>query len=137
MYICTMENLFQLSKIKSEQKSISKFTVYKGLLDNKVVYIGTTIQKPEDRFRWHRSNGKRFQFEIIQQFENEKDMLDLEFKLIKKLHPKYNKITHRRQNLNKKLTAEELQLRIGDSSWCQKCLKRHVNPGYKFCKYCS
>ena len=52
-------NLFELSKTKSQEISTSKFTVYKGLLNNKIVYIGTTIQKPEDRFRWHRNNGKQ------------------------------------------------------------------------------
>ena len=25
----------------------------------------------------------------------------------------------------------------GDASWCQSCLKRHVNKGYTKCMYCS
>lgn len=29
-------------------------SVYKGELSGQIVYIGTTIQVPEDRFRWHR-----------------------------------------------------------------------------------
>lgn len=131
-------NLFELSKANSSSSSSKrKYTVYKGLLNGELVYIGTTIQKPEDRFRWHRNNGKNFQFVVIQQFDNSEDMLNLEFKLIKELKPRYNSITHRRQNLNKKLTVEELEARKGKKEWCQKCLRRHVNPGYKFCKYCS
>ena len=125
-------NLFEKRSTDSK-----KFTVYKGSLNGQIVYIGTTIQKPEDRFRWHKSNGKRFFFEVIEQFDNENDMLDFEFELIKKLNPKFNKIKTRKQNFNKKLTPEMLELRKGDSQWCQKCLKRHVSSGYKYCYYCS
>jgi len=54
-------NLFELSKANSVSLSSKrKYTVYKGLLNGQLVYIGTTIQKPEDRFRWHRNNGKNF-----------------------------------------------------------------------------
>ena len=128
-------NLFELAKNKTSDSN--KFTVYKGSLNGQIVYIGTTIQKPSDRFRWHKSNGKRFFFEVIQQFDNETDMLNLEFELIKKLNPKFNKIKNRKQNFNKKLTPEILESRKNDAHWCQKCLKRHVNPGYKYCYYCS
>ena len=127
-------NLFELSKKSSDSK---KFTVYKGSLGGQIVYIGTTIQKPSDRFRWHKSNGKKFLFEVIKQFENENEMLDLEFELIKILNPKFNKIKTRKQNFNKKLTLEILESRKNNSQWCQKCLKRHVNKGYKYCYYCS
>ena len=51
-------NLFELSKANSfSSSSKRKYTVYKGLLNGELVYIGTTIQKPEDRFRWHRNNA--------------------------------------------------------------------------------
>lgn len=113
------------------------YTVYKGCINSKIVYIGTTVQKPEDRFRWHKCNGKNFNFAVLHQFDNEQEMIDKEFELIKEHNPKYNKIKHRKQNLNVKLTDEQLQLRVGDADWCQRCLKRHVNKGYKYCYYCS
>ena len=56
---------------------------------------------------------------------------------IKILNPKFNKIKTRKQNFNKKLTLEILESRKNNSQWCQKCLKRHVNKGYKYCYYCS
>lgn len=113
------------------------YTVYQGLLNNTIVYIGTTIQRPENRFRWHRNNGKRLHFEVLFQYDNEADMLTKEFELIKKYSPKLNKITHRKQNLNAKLSQEELEARKGNKEWCQCCLKRRVNAGYKNCYYCS
>lgn len=36
-----------------------------------------------------------------------------------------------------KLSQKELNSRIGDKKWCQSCLKRRVNPGYKTCFFCS
>jgi hypothetical protein len=113
------------------------YTVYKGMLNGQIVYIGTTVQKPADRFRWHKANKKDFQFEIIEQFDNSTDMINLEFKLIKQYNPKFNKIKHRKQNLNVKLDATILQSRINDKEWCQKCLKRRVNIGYTYCYNCS
>lgn len=113
------------------------FSVYKGMINNQIVYIGTTIQVPEERFRWHKYNGKDFAFEVIKQFDNETDMLNLEFELIKKHNPRYNKIKHRKQNLNVVLTSEILESRKGDVIWCQCCLKRHVNKGYKYCYFCK
>lgn len=114
-----------------------KFYVYKGELKGSIVYIGTTIQNPKNRFRWHRSNGKDFDFTVLYSFDNQREMLDLEFELIKIHKPKYNKITHRRQNFNVKLTEEQLAERVGDDEWCQSCLKRRANKGYKRCMYCS
>ena len=115
------------------------FYVYKGFdkQTNELVYIGTTIQVPSERFRWHKYHEKDLNFEVIKNCETQEEMLNLEFSLIKELKPKLNKITKRKQNFNKKLSEEELNQRIGDKSWCQKCLKRHVNKGYKFCYYCS
>ena len=63
------------------------FYVYKGLsidrnekrYHNKLRYIGTTIQIPADRFRWHKANGKDFLFEIIKICKDENEMLDTEF----------------------------------------------------------
>lgn len=112
------------------------YTVYKGELNGKLVYIGTTIQKPEDRFHWHKHNGKDFKFEVLEQFDNSEDMLDREFELIQLHKPKFIKITKRRQNLNVKLTPEEVSMRVGLSGWCQSCLKRRTNPGYYKCMYC-
>jgi len=126
--------------VKNTNLIFSKgFYVYKGL-DKKtkeLLYIGTTIQIPNDRFRWHKANGKNLIFEVIKICENENDMLDYEFQLIQKYKPKLNKISHRKQNLNVLLSDKELESRKGDSHWCQKCLKRHVNVGYKYCYNCS
>jgi DNA polymerase elongation subunit (family B) len=113
------------------------YTVYKGSKNNKILYIGTTIQVPKDRFRWHKHNGKNLNFEVLFQYNNENEMLDKEFELIKKYNPKLNKIKHRRQNLNAPLSKETIESRIGNTEWCQFCLKRRVNVGYKYCMYCS
>lgn len=114
------------------------FYVYKGLSNKgKLLYIGTTIQVPCDRFRWHKANGKNFIFEIIKICKDENEMLDTEFELIKKFKPLQNKIIKRKQNFNKKLTDEEKYSRVGDKEWCQCCLMRRVNRGYKHCYYCS
>jgi hypothetical protein len=113
------------------------YTVYKGEKNGVIVYIGTTIQKPEDRFRWHKSNGKPLQFTVLHQFDNSEDMLSEELRLIKQHRPRLNKITHRRQNLNVALTQCELDLRKGSTEWCQSCLKRRVNKGYARCMRCS
>lgn len=115
---------------------MSKYSVYKGEVNGKVVYIGTTIQVPSERFRWHKYNGKDFKFTVIKQFDNPEDMLDFEFELIKKYNPKFNKIKRRKQNFNVKLTQEDLESRKGNKSWCQLCLKRHVSTGYTKCYYC-
>lgn len=102
-----------------------------------IVYVGTTIQYPLSRWYYHKTHGKNLVFEEYKRFDNEDDMLDLEFELIKKYHPSCNNITHRRQNFNAPLSAEEIGSRIGNPEWCQCCLKRRVNKGYKYCYFCS
>ena len=109
-------------------------SVYKGERGGKIVYIGTTIQVPEDRFRWHKHNGKDLQFTVLAQYDNPEEMLAEERRLIDLHKPKLNK--RLKQNFNVKLTAEQLEARKGDASWCQSCLKRHVNKGYTKCMYC-
>lgn len=115
------------------------FYVYKGLSKRTgdLMYIGTTIQIPKDRFRWHKANGKSLNFSVIKICKDQDEMLDLEHKLIQQYKPRLNKITNRKQNFNKKLTQEDLNLRVGDSEWCQCCLKRRVNKGYSKCYYCG
>lgn len=127
-----LEKVCEVSQITTKG-----FYVYKGLINTKLVYIGTTTQIPSDRFRWHKSNGKNFTFEIIKICNDENEMLDTEFALIKKYRPLYNKITKRRQNLNKKLSQEEKYSRVGLKEWCQCCLTRRVNKGYEFCYFCG
>lgn len=126
--------------VKNKNLIFSKgFYIYKGL-DKKtkeLVYIGTTVQVPNDRFRWHKANGKDLIFEVIKICENQTEMLDLEYDLIKKYNPKLNKIIHRKQNFNVALTKSEIELRKGNKEWCQKCLTRRVNSGYNFCYYCK
>lgn len=84
------------------------YYVYSGKLNNVLVYIGTTTQIPADRFRWHKANGKDLEFEVLHACKDEAEMLDREFELIKKLKPSMNKIKHRKQNLNVKLTPDVL-----------------------------
>lgn len=120
--------------------TLKGFYVYVGRSKegkNKLKYIGTTIQIPADRFRYHRNNGKDLLFEIIAICQNQDEMLDLEYKLIRKYNPPLNKITNRRQNFNVTLTTEELERRKGNEEWCQRCLRRHVNVGYRYCYYCK
>lgn len=134
-----MEDLKKVCEISDIKEK--GFYVYKGLPKEKegkkLLYIGTTIQIPSERFRWHKYNGKDFRFEIIRICKTETEMLDLEFELIKKYNPKYNKIKSRRQNFNVILSKEEIESRKGKIEWCQRCLKRHVNKGYEFCYFCS
>lgn len=113
------------------------FNVYVGK-DTKgnIVYVGTTIQKPSDRWRWHKHKGKNLNFEMYKVCETSEEMLNLEHELILKFKPKLNKITKRKQNFNAKLTPEQLEARKGDKEWCQCCLKRRVNIGYTKCAYC-
>lgn len=112
------------------------YSVYKGEQNGKIVYIGTTTQEPEARFRWHKANGKPLQFTVLSQHDNQEEMLDVEFLLIQKHRPKFNKITERKQNFNAKLSPEALEARKGCLEWCQGCLKRRVNKGYSRCAWC-
>ena len=114
---------------------MTKYTVYKGEEGGEVVYIGTTIQNPRDRFRWHKHNGKDLKFSVLSSHTSAEEMLAEERRLIELLRPKLNKRI--KQNLNVKLTQAQLDLRKGDSTWCQACLKRRVNKGYSRCFYCS
>jgi len=109
-------------------------TVYKGERGGKIVYIGTTIQVPSDRFRWHKYNGKDLQFTVLSQYDTPEEMLAEERRLIDLHKPKLNK--RLKQNFNVKLTPEQLEGRKGDAEWCQCCLKRRVNKGYSKCMYC-
>jgi hypothetical protein len=114
---------------------VRTYTVYKGEVAGKIVYIGTTVQKPSLRFNWHRANGKNFKFTVLSTHDSPEAMLEEELRLIKLYNPCFNK--RRKQNLNVPLTSEQLDARKGDSHWCQCCLKRHVNSGYSCCYYCS
>ena len=89
------------------------------------------------RWYYHKTHGKDLVFVEYKRFDNEKDMLDLEFELIQKHHPSCNTITSRRQNYNVALTAEELESRKGNPEWCQCCYRRRVNKGYTYCMYCE
>lgn len=111
------------------------YTVYKGEQGGQIVYIGTTIQEPAARFRWHKSNGKPFAFTVLSRYDNADEMLAEELRLILLHKPKHNKRI--KQNLNVRLTSDQLALRKGDSEWCQSCLKRRTSKGYTFCMYCN
>lgn len=111
------------------------YSVYKGEQGGQIVYIGTTIQEPAARFRWHKANGKPFKFTVLQQFDSAEAMLAEEERLIRLHKPKHNK--RLKQNLNAKLSQDQLDARKGDSIWCQSCLRRRVNKGYSCCMYCG
>lgn len=114
-----------------------KYLVYVGYdRQDRVVYVGTTAQYPLSRWFYHKTHGKDLRFVEYARYDNENDMLDKEFELIQQLKPSKNKITKRRQNFNVALSSEELEKRKGDPQWCQCCLRRHVNKGYKYCFYC-
>lgn len=113
------------------------YSVYKGEVGGKLVYIGTTIQEPAARFRWHKANGKPFSFTVLSQHANAQEMLDEEFRLIQLHRPKFNKITERKQNFNAVLSQVDVTSRKGDASWCQCCLKRRVSAGYSRCMWCG
>lgn len=113
------------------------FSVYVGRrkANGPIVYVGTTTQKPERRFSWHRSNGKNLKFSVVAQCKTAEEMLELERSLIEKHKPELNR--RLKQNLNVMLTNDQLEARKGSAEWCQSCLRRRVNPGYTNCFYCS
>lgn len=111
-----------------------KCYVYEGRLNGKLMYIGTTVQVPSARFRWHKANGKRLDFKVLEEHTDTETMLEREHYLIKTLRPPMNKITHRKQNLNVKLTPAQLDARKGDTEWCQGCLRRRSVT--KYCRNC-
>lgn len=113
------------------------YSVYKGEVGGKIVYIGTTIQDPSARFRWHKANGKPFDFTVLSTFSTAEEMLNEEFRLIQLHRPRCNKITKRKQNFNVALSSDSIELRKGSSEWCQSCFKRRVNKGYKKCMWCT
>lgn len=131
-----MDNLVKVAENDSIREK--GFYVYKGMCKEtgKLLYIGTTTQAPRDRFRWHKSNGKDFNFEIIAICNNADEMLDKEFNLIREYKPCKNKIVSRKQNDNRALSETDVNSRVGNKQWCQSCLKRRVNRGYKKCYYC-
>lgn len=129
-----------IDMIKEYKSRKDKFVVYLGRSrknKDKISYVGTTIQYPLSRWFYHKTHNHNFIFEIAFRFDNEREMLDKEFELIQKYHPSANKITNRPQNYNVELTQDELNKRKGDPEWCQCCLKRRVNKGYRYCYYCS
>lgn len=111
--------------------------VYYGMgLAGKVDYVGTTTQKPSDRFRWHRNNGKDLKFMAIKNFENAEEMLDYEQNCILRLKPALNK-KEKRHNDNRKLSEKTLKSREDNDAWCQGCFRRRVSGGYRKCMWCS
>lgn len=126
-----------LQEVKDYTRRKDKYIVYFGYANGKVVYVGTTIQHPYSRWYYHSMHGKPFEFKEEFRFDNEQDMLNKEYEMIQKYHPRHNKIINRKQNLNVELTRQELDSRKGNPEWCQCCLKRRVNRGYRYFYYCS
>lgn len=113
------------------------FCVYVGRRVEKgpIVYVGTTTQKPARRFSWHKSRGKDLNFSVVAECGSADEMLALERRLIDEHKPELNR--RLKQNLNVRLTADQLEARKGSAEWCQCCRRRRVNPGYKHCLYCG
>ena len=131
-----------MEELKAYKNREDKYLVYVGYSkkdknQERIVYVGTTIQYPLSRWYYHKIHGKDLVFKEYCRCTNEQDMLDKEFELIQKYRPSCNKIKLRKQNYNVELSAEELDNRRGNPEWCQCCLRRHVSPGYKYCYYCS
>ena len=128
--------------VKRYQLRPDKYVVYFGYSkkdkeQKRPIYIGTTIQIPVSRWYSHFLQGKNLVFVEKFRFDNPDDMLEMEYRQIQRYHPSLNKITKRKQNLNSSLSAEVLESRKGNPEWCQCCLKRRVNAGYKYCYFCS
>lgn len=87
------------------------------------------------RFRTHEKRKLIESFEVIAEFEDVADALSLEKELIIKYNPKYSK--RLKQNDNRKLANASVSARKGSKEWCQKCLKRRVNKGYKNYMWCK
>ena len=131
-----------LEEVKEYKNRDDKYVVYYGYSKkdkekSKVIYVGTTIQHPMSRWYYHSTHKKDLVFDIAFRFDNEKQMLDKEYEEIKRLRPYLNKIKNRPQNFNVALSEEEINERKGNEKWCQCCLKRHVNKGYRYCYFCS
>lgn len=112
-----------------------KTTVYKGITNGAIVHVGITTQDPKVRFRTHEKRKLIDTFEVIAEFEDVADALRVERELIEQYKPKYSK--RLKQNDNRKLAAASIKDRKGNKEWCQKCLRRRVNKGYKKCMWCS
>ena len=136
----TFEEFIDMLSAYKERKD--KYVVYFGYSKEnkdhkKPDYVGTTIQFPIARWFYHKTHGNDLDFEVKFRFDKSDDMTGKEFEMIRKYHPKRNKITEREQNFNQKLTPEILESRKGDPHWCQCCYRRRVHPGYKYCYYCE
>lgn len=114
---------------------MKKVVVYKGLSNGEIVHIGITTQKPEVRFRTHEKRNLIDEFVVVAELDTAEEALTLEKELILKYKPKYSKRI--KQNDNRKLSNETVEGRKNNSEWCQSCLRRRVNKGYKRCKWCS
>lgn len=116
------------------------YSVYIGRDHAKnVAYVGITMQKPERRFSWHRSNGKLLAFEVVASGLSLEAAAKQELVLIEAYGPAMNK---RGNPYGMKLPAsllskEEKERRRSDPRWCSCCLRRRVNKGYSVCLRCE
>lgn len=111
------------------------YSVYVGKWKGDIVYVGITMQVPKRRFQWHKSNGKDLDFEVIESGLDKSAAEERESELIALHSPTLNR---RGMTLPAShLTESELKARKGNDWWCQKCLRRHVNAGFKVCGWCA
>lgn len=127
----------RLEQAREDEYKPHSYVVYVGRATpgGDIVYVGSTSQKPEDRFRWHRANEKDLHFTVVAAFDNADDMVLEEQRLIDINKPVLNK--RQKAIHNAPLTQDKLESRKGDKGWCQGCLRRRVNRGYKFCMWCA
>ena len=111
------------------------YSVYLGYRGDVVQYVGMTSQKPERRFSWHKSNGKRLNFKVVFQSSCEVETKAEEDRLIALHLPTLNK---RGICLPKSyLTQKDIDARRTSGKWCERCLRRKVSPGYRVCLWCE
>lgn len=116
---------------------MNNYSVYVGrqVVTGPIVYVGITMQVPERRFSWHRSNGKRLLFGVVATNLTQEEAAAKEFQLIQEHLPTLNK---RGMSLPKShLSTEDLAARQGNKVWCQVCFRRTVGKGYKICLWCE
>lgn len=111
------------------------FTVFAGYKNETLVYVGSTTQKPNVRFNWLKSNGKRLEFKILQQFDNVEDMLKFAQLIIDRENPKMNK--RRIAICNSPITDTIIESRYDNPEWCISCFSRRVSPDFLICYWCS
>lgn len=100
----------------------------------KVSYVGVTIQRPSEKFSWHKKDGMDLRFHAIKNFNTVEEMLAYQKNCIARLRPEFNLKDGEQED---KLTQGQIRKRKGSDEWCQSCLKRRVGEGKTKCIWCD